>query len=269
MSAVSVIQRLGKSSYVRRIFFFLAAAVSAIIIVSAAASYLVMRSQIVRANEERTIQALRQASARFGSTITSSIIPAAEQVYEARTINKFIYSSRLTDRDILDTSQLLDRFKLANPLISSILAYNHQLGLIYSTSDGILPATTLRHHDIMAIMQNIRTFGVFRIIPRVDDGTNVFTIVVGAAPFNEGPLLGGLVVNVDERAVRDQLRLPRFRAARNFRNLGSREGPYCAAGVALCHRRSERPGSDACFRRGTRPGGQRGFRQICRGPRGT
>jgi len=204
-SLIAVFSRIRKSSYVRRVFFSVAAIISAIIIASAVASYLVMRSQIIDAAEAQARRQVQQVADSFATLIASSIIPAAEQVYETRVVDQLIYGSKLTDADMLNATQLLDRFKLANPLISSILIYNHQMGLLYSTADGISSAGAGHYPDLFAIFSRIRNFGLYRLIPRKVDDLNLLTIIVGSPPYSGTSLLGGLVVNVSEQAVRAQI----------------------------------------------------------------
>ncbi len=205
----AVFRHIRSSSYLRRVFFYISAAVSAIIIVSAAASYLVMRAQMVRANDDRVRQELKQAAASFSTMFASSILPAAEQVYETPAVNRLIYGSSLTGKDLLDAAQLLDRFKLANPLIDSIEVYNHPLSLIYSTRSGLASSSLEQFSGLVSIFRNIRRYGLFRIIPRRINENNILTVILGSPPFTGTELLGALVINVREHAVRAQM-LGRF-----------------------------------------------------------
>ena len=192
-------------SYFRRIFLYFTALVSAVVIASAVVSYLVARAQILRDVNERSERDLERIAASFSSIVASSIIPAAVQVYESFPVQKLIYGSALTDRERLDATQLLDRFKLANPLIDSIVVYNHQSSFFYSTKWGPRPAADPAMSGLGALLSDVSVFPLYRIIPRVAEGTRLFTVIVGYPPSTEKNLLGALILNVNEPAVRSQI----------------------------------------------------------------
>ncbi len=193
------------SSYTRRTLYYVTALLSAVVIISAAASYLVMLTQISKMATERSLLELRRTAAAFSTMFASSIIPAAEQVFETSEINRFIYGSTLTPQQLLTATKFLDRFQLANPLIDSIAVYNSQRATVYSTRYGLIPADDPRNEVLMRIFRQIRSFRLYRFIPRREDGKELLTVILGSPPYSGSMLLGGLVVNVSEAAVRRQL----------------------------------------------------------------
>lgn len=201
--------RLWTGSYTRRILFSVTALVSAVVILSAAASYLVMHSQISKMAAERTLLELHRTAASFSIMFATSIIPAAEQVFETTEVNNLIYGREISPQELLTATQLLDRFQLANPLIDSIAVYNSQRGTIYSTRYGLSPAAASPNAALMRIFRSIRDFKLYRFIPRIEDGKHLLTVILGTRPYSGNALLGGLVVNVGEAEVRRQL-LGRF-----------------------------------------------------------
>lgn len=251
-----------RNSYARRVFFYLTALVSAIVIVAAGASYLVMRNQIGDMAEKRTLQELHATGASFSTMFTSSIIPAAQQVFETPEVNNLIYGSAITVQQLLTATQFLDRFKLANPLIDSIAVYNSQLGIIYSTSNGLVRADDPGNAVLMRIFRQIRDFRLYRFIPRIEDGRNLLTVILGTRPYSGQRLLGGLVVNVSEAAVRSQL-LGRFDAG------GPRITILDSAGTLLSDNNPKLFGTDAendsVLRRVTHTSGESGSFTVSNG----
>ncbi len=206
----SVISHVWANSYTKRVIFYVTALVSAVVIVGAAASYLVMRNQISNMAENRTLQELHRTGTSFSTIFTSSIIPAAEQLFETAEVNNLIYGSHISMAQLLTATQFVDRFKLANPLIDSIVVYNSQRNVIYSTEYGLTDADDRRNSALMRIFRQINDFRLYRFIPRRDGEKKLLTVIFGTRPYVGTRLLGGLVVNVSESAVRSQL-LGRFR----------------------------------------------------------
>lgn len=226
------------NSYTRRVFFYVTALVSAVVIVGATSSYLVVRNQISDMAAKRTLRELRGTGASFSTMFASSIIPAAQQVFETSEVNNLIYGSNISVQELLTASQFLDRFKLANPLIDSIAVYNSQQRIIYSTRYGLEAADNPRNAALMRIFRQIGDFRLYRFIPRVDDGRNLLTLILGTRPKTGTKLLGGLVVNVSEAAVRSQL-LGRFEGS------GSRLTILDSAGTLLSDNDPKLFGTDA------------------------
>jgi hypothetical protein len=193
--------------------------VSSIVLASAVVSYLVARAQVLRAAKERSDRELQRISASFSTILTSSVIPATVQLYAASPVNRLIYARHPTDGQLLEATQLVDRFKLANPLIDSIVIYSHQTSTFYSTKRGPRSATDPGLAEEMEIVDDVKRFPLYRIIPRRAEGTRLFTVVVGAPPLEANNLLGALIVNVSEPAVRAQIssRYPEKRAPSAFR----------------------------------------------------
>lgn len=203
------LSRLWTNSYSRRVLFSVTALVSAVVIVSAAASYLVMRNQIGKMAGDRTLLELHRTAVSFSIMFAASIIPAAEQVFETPEVNNLIYGGTISPSQLLTATQLLDRFQLANPLIDSIAVYNSQRAEIYSTRYGLLPVSDPRNAVLMRIFRQIKEFRLYRFIPRNDGGKRLLSVILGSRPYTGNVLLGGLVVNISEDAVRGQL-LGRF-----------------------------------------------------------
>ncbi len=199
------VSHLWINSYTKRVLFYVTALVSVAVIFGAVSSYLVMRNQISNMAAERTLQELRRTGASFSTMFASSIIPAAEQVFETSEVNNLIYGSTFSVQQLLTATQFLDRFQLANPLIDSIAVYNSQQSMIYSTRYGLVSATDSRNTVLMRIFRQIADFRLYRFIPRRDGGKNLLTVILGSRPYKGNRLLGALVVNVDEAAVRSQL----------------------------------------------------------------
>ena len=232
------VSRWWASSYARRIFFYITALLSAIIIMSAVASYLVMRNQIMKMESARTLVELRRTASSFSTMFASSIIPAAEQVFETAEVNGLIYGSTLSPQQLVTASQLLDRFQLANPLIDSIAVYNSQRKMMYSTRYGLLRADDPRNAVLLRIFRQIKEFRLYRFIPRRDGGKELLTVILGTRPYTGTVLLGGLVVNVSERAVRNQL-------LGNSVEDGSRTTIIDSSGIILSDATTETFGTDA------------------------
>lgn len=230
--------RLRDSSYARRTFYYLVALLSIVIIIAAAASYLVMRNQIGRMAADRSLVDLRRASASFSTMYASSIVAAAEQVFETSEVNRLIYGRTLTSQELLTATRFLDRFGLANPLIDSIVVYNSQRGAIYSTRYGLVASTDSRNAFLMRVFRQIGSRGLYRFIPRLEGDKELLSLIVGSRPAGGGALLGALVVNVSGAAVRSQL----------FGNL-EREGAELTildgSGTILSSRERKRFGMDA------------------------
>ena len=200
--AAGLWRRLHVSSYNRWVFYYLSAVLSAVIVVSAVASYLVVEKDLMGVIEDRVRRELRRTADGFSAMIVTSIIPAAQQVYETQSINRLIYGARLADREVLEASQLLDRFKLANPLVDSILVYNHQADLMYSTRRGVSSAREPEYGDLLGYFKEIKKHRLFRLLPRRVGEANLLTVIVGTPPIEGSSLLGALIVNVSESSLR-------------------------------------------------------------------
>jgi two-component system response regulator YesN len=145
---------------------------------------------------------LEQASAAFDA-LHQSTIPSMVQLLENSQIQRLIYSSQQNNNQLVSQMQMLTQAKLSNPIIESILAYNKQLDRVFITDVGSLSVAELNNPELIDLFDRATGNDLYRYFPRVQDGKALLTILVGYHPVDQVGLAGGLLININERTLRN------------------------------------------------------------------
>jgi AraC-like DNA-binding protein len=145
---------------------------------------------------------LEQASAAFDA-LHQSTIPSMVQLLENTQIQRLIYSSQENNNQLVSQMQMLTQAKLSNPIIESILAYNKQLERVFITDIGSLSVAELNNPELIQLFDRATGNDLYRYFPRVQNGKPLLTILVGYHPVDQVGLAGGLLININERTLRN------------------------------------------------------------------
>lgn len=187
-------------------YFFIVLTISiSVAIIGLYSSYKFTELVMVKQVNKTSIEQLEQVRSVFNS-LHSSNIPAAVQLSKDSAINDLMFSRSVNKSDVLKALSRLDTAKLSNPLISSIIVYNHLTSRFYSTNDGISEKENFHDKQLIEMLDNTQNYGLYRYIPRINDkNETVFTLLTGIMPTSGNSLKGALITNISERALRSLL----------------------------------------------------------------
>lgn len=185
----------------RRYFVTIFAVTLLLVLPTTLLIYRTFESVLSRQLEVSALEGLQHVSATF-TNLHFSTIPATVQLFEQKEVQRLMYGSRSEGTALLARIELLRQAALSNPLIHSILVYNYRSQTIYASDQGATPIPLFRDRKVLELLENARSYGLYRYIPRRLEHQNVFTLIVGQPPVNGTAVRGAVVVNIDERELR-------------------------------------------------------------------
>ncbi|MFP4378268.1 MAG: AraC family transcriptional regulator [Spirochaetales bacterium] len=183
-------------------FSVILAICAAILIVSTIASFRIIEEIVVEQVYQNSVEQLEQVRSVFDA-VHYSVIPATVQLTEDRLVTALMYSGELSYAEVLQAMGRLDTAKLSNPLIDSIVVYNHLTRRFYTTEKGIIHRDSFFDRELVQMLDNARHYGLYRYIPRQIGGRSIFTLLLGSPPIVGTSLKGAMTVNISERALRN------------------------------------------------------------------
>jgi two-component system, response regulator YesN len=138
----------------------------------------------------------------LAESVFSSTVQYLFQLIEEPSVRALVFSDELTDRELLDGTSRLESAKLFSPVIESLAAFNSYSGIVYSTTYGMNPLETFPDRQLIDFADDIRSTGVYRLIPGYWEEKQYFYLFAGNIPQGEEGIKGALVARISEIELR-------------------------------------------------------------------